>query len=280
MRLHVFSSHTSDNFFVLLEDGELAILIDPIDAAQADAQLKERGLRLEAILNTHWHPDHVGGNAELLAQWPEAKVYAGAVDADQIELITNHKVDVRLQADQQLKIGPFELTVLFTPGHTVGHISYRWHDHLFSGDVIFSGGAGNCRFGGDPGVLYQTFSQVLAALPEQVLVYPGHDYALKNLEMAHHLLPEDEAIAARLEHLRKEDTRTMSWFEPTSLGQERGFNLFMRVGEQALVSRLERDFGAELEAQRALSQSQDEAVWRTLRALRDRWQGPEQLFST
>lgn len=269
MRFHVLASEVSDNFFTLFEDGHVAILIDPIDADLAKAQLAELGLELLAIINTHWHPDHVGGNDALLEAWPKAKVYAGATDAEQIRRITSHGVDEELEGGQQLSLGPITFEVVDTPGHTMGHISLRWHDHLFSGDTIFSGGAGHCRSGGDAGTLYRTFNDVLQALPEQVLLYPGHDYTHKNLELGLELLPDDEAISAHIEVVIGKELR---WFEPTTIGQERQFNIFLRYKEPALRQAIERRFPELLEEQRALAAGdEDEAIWRALRALRDQW---------
>lgn len=269
MRFHVLASEVSDNFFTLFEDGQQAILIDPIDATLAQAQLKELGLELIAIVNTHWHPDHVGGNDALLTDWPEAKVYAGATDAEQIRRLTSRGVDVELKGGQSLELGPITFEVIDTPGHTMGHISLRWHDHLFSGDTIFSGGAGHCRAGGDAGVLYRTFDQVLMALPEQVLLYPGHDYTHKNLELGLELLPGDEAISA---HIEAVIGKALRWFEPTTIGQERQFNIFLRYREPALRQAIAQRFPALLDEQRVKAGGdEDEAIWRSLRALRDQW---------
>ena len=276
MRLCMLVSHVSDNRFVLFE-GESgatrwAVAVDPIDAAQVIARLEQDGRDLLAILNTHWHPDHVQGNAALLDRWPGASVLAGQGDALAIERLTQRPVHQRLEDGQDLELawGQLQLRVLATPGHTAGHISLLWRqEHLLCGDTIFSAGVGNCRFGGDPGQLYRTLTRVIDALPQATRLYPGHDYATRNLELAAHVLPEDPAIAQALAAARARPSDALT---VTTLGQERGYNLFLRTQEPALRQRLQERWPDLWRQQLSLAQDDpDEAAWRALRALRDDW---------
>ncbi len=268
MRVITLASEVSDNLFYLLEAQGHAILVDPIDAKGALRALQERGLMLDAILTTHWHPDHVSGHAEVIDAHPDAQLLAGAIDAEQVESLTGLRVHRRLRAGDVVTLGDASITILDTPGHTAGHISARVEDHLLVGDTMFSAGAGNCRFGGDAGALYRTFTDVLAPLPDTLRVYPGHDYAGKNLAMAASLLPEDAAIEAAAARVAGSPERGAI---VTTLGEERQHNVFMRTHEADLQQAMRERHPELVDAAAALTQDPSEITWRALRALRDSW---------
>lgn len=271
MHVHVLASKVSDNFFYLLEHDGLAALVDPIDAQQAIDAVRERELELVAILNTHWHPDHINGDVAVRAAFPEARVVAGAGDADQIELLLGDqglRVDERVRGGDVWRLGDAALRVLDAPGHTMGHVIFATDTHLLSGDVLFRAGSGHCRFGGDPGVLYRTYRDVLRALDGALLPCPGHDYAVKNLDLASALQPERADLLAAREEAAASPPRTLA-LKP--LSWERQHNPFMRYDDAALRAHLQENHAETFAAQRALSDDDDEATWRTLRRLRDQW---------
>lgn len=255
MRVHVIASGKTDNYFYLLSaaDGTDGLLIDPIDPEAALAALDEHGVTLRYVVNTHGHPDHIGGNAAVCAA-TGVPVYVHVGDASWLS-----SYDELLAGGDTLAVGDVALDVLETPGHTPGHISLYTPGHLFCGDTIFVGGAGNCRFGGDPRTLFRTFRDVLASLPGTTTIYPGHDYARTNLAFAESLEPENAARAAKLAALEGAAGHTLA-----TLDEERAYNPFLRTADP--------DFLEILRAQRPdLVGADPEETFVSLRRARDSW---------
>src|SRR3954467_13780859 len=156
-----------------------ALLVDPLEADQCLGAARKHGFSITQILNTHEHLDHTAGNAQVV-QATGARVLAHAAAASTIG-----GVDRGLSRGDVIKVGrTVELETLDTPGHTRAHVCLLAHGDapaLFCGDTLFNAGAGNCHNGGDPGLLYETFVNQLARLPEGTRVYPGHEYMARNL---------------------------------------------------------------------------------------------------
>ncbi len=274
MKLEIIKSDVGDNFFCLVvdESGQ-AVVFDPIDGEKAVERARRLDVEISHLVCTHFHPDHVGGNPTVLEAFPEAVVVASEIDRERIDaqFVPKGKrgVDETLSDGDRLEVGELSFEVLATPGHTPGHISLHMGHHLFSGDTIFVGGAGNCRFGGDPGVLFETFRDVLRELPPETVFYPGHDYAVRNAEFLLSLEPEQEEAKSVLEEAREAaaDGRLMR----TTLGRERAYNAFLRYDDPALKERLEEAHGDLLDEERSRAKSEDEAVFRCVRSLRNEW---------
>ena len=274
MNVEILRSTMSDNYFFLIADEQgRAALIDPIDGEQAVEFVKRHGYELKLLLNTHFHPDHVGGNQTVLQAFPEARVIAGSGDAPVIDQqfggAGQRGVDETVSGGDEVQLGQVILEVIDTPGHTPGHISFRVEHHLFSGDTIFVGGAGNCRFGGDPAILFETFRDVLRELPPETVFYPGHDYAVRNAQFLLSIEAEHPETMSVLEEAKAaaDDERLMQ----TTLGRERTYNAFMRFDDPKLKEALAASFGEQLQASRELSDSEEEAVFRCVRSLRNNW---------
>ncbi len=259
MQIHPIRSSVSDNWFYLLatDDGRDGLLIDPVDAPAALSAARGAGVEVTKVINTHWHPDHVAGN-EAVLQATSAQLF---VPAGESSLIAGNGVG--LEEGGELQVGDHVLRVLLTPGHTQAHISLLSGDHLFSGDVVFAAGAGNCRFG-DPLTLCRTFRQIIAALPDSTVFYPGHDYAVRNLEFALHLQP---GHAPALEELDR--SRGDSQLRLRTLGQERQYNPFLRMDEPDLQDRLRSHHAEAWDA--AAGRTDAERAFVATRALRNHW---------
>ncbi len=198
MKIEIIKSQKSDNFFYLLtaDDGGDGILIDPVDADAALARVEALGAQVKMVVNTHWHPDHTGGNAQVI----DATKASLAIPAQEAGWIADG--DQLLAPGDTLRVGDTELKVLLVPGHTQGHIALYAAPYLFSGDAIFVGGAGNARFG-SPQVLFRTFRDVLRPLPDDTIFYPGHDYAVRNFEFCLHVQPDNTAAQEALERAKE-----------------------------------------------------------------------------
>ena len=166
----------TDNYIWMLHDGRQAAVVDPGDAAPVFQALERLGLRLQAILVTHHHPDHVGG-VDALRDATGAVVYGPARERIPEPL-------VRLAQGDTVDVLGLRFTVIDVPGHTAGHIAYYAPDLdgaplLFCGDTLFSGGCGRL-FEGTPAQMLQSLDQ-LAALPGDTRVCCTHEYTLSNL---------------------------------------------------------------------------------------------------
>ena len=157
------------------------------------SQLQEMNLQLVWILETHAHGDHVTGAAGLqeITGAAIATGESGTGCADRI-----------LGDGECIVFGNEVLRVISTPGHTPGCITYHWRDRLFTGDTRVIGGCGRTDFqGGDPGALYDSITQRLFTLPDEALVYPGHDY--KGLRVS--CISQERGTNPRLAGLSREE---------------------------------------------------------------------------
>ncbi|HIK21641.1 MAG TPA: hydroxyacylglutathione hydrolase [Synechococcus sp. M44_DOE_062] len=219
-----------DNYIYLLYDPDTATaaVVDPAVAEPVLEKLTELGAELVAIFNTHHHHDHVGGNRQLLARYPQAAVYAGEADWGRIPGQT-----VGLKAGETVVFGDQRATVLFVPGHTRGHIAYYFPDSgdLFCGDTLFAGGCGRL-FEGTPEQMVGSLDQ-LRRLPEPTRVWCAHEYTLNNLRFALTVDGENPDLRARYQKvaaLRQSGSPTV----PSTIGEERRTNPFLRWDQSAL----------------------------------------------
>lgn len=238
----------SDNYVWVLHQGTNAVAVDPGDAVPVKALMKRLGASLTGILLTHHHADHVGGVAELLAQWA-VPVYGPA--AENIPV-----VDRPLKAGARVRLPEIgvEFDVIDVGGHTLGHIAYAGAGVLFSGDTLFAGGCGRV-FEGTPEQMWASLSR-LAALPPQTRVYCAHEYTAGNLRFALAVEPDNDRLRRREQEvmaLRQAGRPTV----PSDLGLEFDTNPFLRVGVPEVRRAAEQFSGATL--------ANDAAVFAALR---------------
>ena len=259
----IWTGNAYRNFNYLIacpETGE-ALAVDPLDHRKCLAAAQAKGWEITWILNTHEHFDHTGGNGAV-RQATGAHIMAHANAGDAIE-----GMDRGLGAGDVVRVGKaVELLALDTPGHTMSHIcllSQTDQPALFCGDTLFNAGAGNCHNGGHPNELYDTFAAQLDRLPDNTLIYPGHDYITNNLAFTLDREPDNEAAANLLATL--EESHDPDAAMVTTLAQEREFNTFFRLTSPSVVQRLREAF-----ADLGESPSPRE-VFLKLRELRNNW---------
>jgi len=223
-----------DNYVMVIERAGRAAVVDPALADPVAAALAERGLELEAILQTHHHSDHIGGTPGLLARWPAAAVVAASADRERIPLQTRG-----VSGDDSFTLLGEPVRVLAVPGHTRAHIAFWLPEsgHLFCGDTLFVGGCGRLFEGTAEQMLASL--QRLAALPEPTLVWCAHEYSENNLAWAHAEAPADAAIADRLAAVRLLRASGHPSV-PTTIAAERRTNLFLRAADAGELARLRR----------------------------------------
>ena len=231
LEIHQFPC-LSDNYGFLLHDpdsGETAC----IDTPDAETYLREaqaKGWRITQIWNTHWHPDHAGGNEAIKAA-TGCTITAPLVDAPKIA-----GIDRTVGQGDTVSLGAWTAHVIDVGGHTMGHIAYHLPEAgiAFVGDSVFALGCGR-MFEGTPPQFWASLSR-LKALPSETTLYCAHEYTASNARFALHADPDNadlQAYAAQIEKARAGGKPTV----PTPLSRELATNPFLRADDPALTAR-------------------------------------------
>ena len=227
--VHAFA----DNYIWVIRDHYHAAVIDPGDASPVLDYLSREKLQLIAILNTHHHHDHVGGNAGLLREFA-VPVYGPANES--ISTLTHRLKECGDRENEEgcVYLPEFSLSfrVLDIPGHTAGHIAYYGANLLFCGDTLFACGCGRL-FEGTPQQMIESLDK-LADLPKETLIYCGHEYTLSNIRFARKVEPGNPLLARRdmeVEELRNKNVPTL----PSTIAVEKGTNPFLRCDEPEVI---------------------------------------------
>jgi hydroxyacylglutathione hydrolase len=211
-----------DNFgFILLDvDTGLVGCVDTPDPGAIQAQLSLFGHRLDLILNTHWHSDHAGGNAEL-----RAATGARLIGPEEVARLDH--VDEIVSGGETIRLGATEFRVIPCGGHTLGHVAYYapLDQVVFVGDALFAMGCGRI-FEGTPAQMWESL-QRLSALPDSTRVYFAHEYTEQNARFALSLQEHEDTRKRADEVARQREGGRMT--VPTTILEEKRTNPFLRA---------------------------------------------------
>jgi hydroxyacylglutathione hydrolase len=222
----------TDNYVWLIHDGDSGetAAVDPSVADPVLDAAAAKGWRLGQVLNTHWHPDHTGGNQAIQAA--TGCTITAPAEAERVS-----KIDRVVAEGDRVRVCGAEAVVWHIPAHTAGHIAYYFEDEgmIFVGDTMFAMGCGRL-FEGTAEQMYANLQRI-AALPAGVRIYCGHEYTLANARFAAQADPGNPAIAVRLaEVTAQRDAGTVTL--PTTVAEERETNPFVRATNVEEFARL------------------------------------------
>jgi hydroxyacylglutathione hydrolase len=214
----------SDNYVWLVHepDSGETIAVDPAVAEPVLAEADARGWKITQIWNTHWHPDHTGGNAAI------KEATGCTITGPEAESARIPTLDRKVKEGDVVKLGAVEARVLDVPAHTAGHIAFHFaSDHAaFVGDTLFAMGCGRLF----EGTAEQMFANMrkLEALGDDTRIYCAHEYTQSNGRFALTVEPDNAALIARMEQVNAMRERAEPTV-PTTIALERATNPFMRA---------------------------------------------------
>ena len=250
MKVEIIPCLTDNYSYLIFEKktGTVSI-VDPSEFDACDKIIKKYK-KLDYILNTHHHADHVDGNIKLKEKY-NSKILAHNLDKARIP-----GIDILLNEDQEKKIGNLEFKVIFIPGHTKGHIAFYFYKEkiVFTGDTLFSLGCGRI-FEGTHEDMFNSLNK-LKNLPPETKVYCGHEYTKTNLEFclkydSKNLFLKKKSAVINLNTANNVPTI------PTTIGEEIKTNIFFRCNDVGLKQALN------------LKDSSDQEIFTKLRDLKD-----------
>ncbi len=255
-QLYTESPLKNFNYFIEYKEGEV-IAVDPLLSDQVEAWATQNKKKISVIIITHEHLDHINAKDELKRR-TGAEVWAHESCKGVLK-----NIDRYLKHGEKIQlINDAELDILHTPGHTKTHICLLISQNgrqksIITMDTVFNAGVGNCKQGGDPKTLFKTIVKLNNMLDENVKLYPGHDYILKNLKFTTQVEPGNFYAKDLLEQIKMYADRGFA----TTISQERGMNTFFRLDSKEIRENLD---GID-------HHSSDEEVFLKLRELRDKF---------
>ena len=240
-----------DNYSYLIFDKKTntVSIVDPSEFEKCDQTIKKYA-KLDYILNTHHHFDHVDGNLKLKEKY-NCKILGFEKDKDRIP-----GIDISLKDNVTFKIGDLEFNVIFVPGHTTGHIAFYFKKEkvLFSGDTLFSLGCGRV-FEGSHKEMFLSLNK-LKNLPEETKIYCGHEYTKKNLDFCIKYDIKNQLLKKKAQIINSNLRKNLPTI-PTRLGEELKTNIFFRCSNKSVKQALN------------LEDSSDQEIFSKLRDLKD-----------
>ncbi len=228
-------------YLVICDATQEAAIIDAPEFEPVVARVEASGARVTKILSTHHHPDHSAANPQLAKHYG-APVYGHVSDSERLPGFSQG-----VDEGDTVDVGQETARVFFIPSHTMGHVAYVFDNAraLFSGDMLFAGGCGRL-FEGDAQMMYDALCVKLAALPDDMRVFCGHEYTESNLVFAASVEPENEAVREKLDRVQAiRSNAAADWHDatesemtiPSTLAEEKATNPFMRAPDATELGR-------------------------------------------
>lgn len=255
-QLYTDSGLRNFTYFIIINKADCYV-IDPWDSSMVNDYLEYNNLTIKAIINTHEHWDHTQGNKELINQH-HCEVWGHKNGEGKIPGLSR-----TFTGGENVSLSDtVTLEILDTPGHSLAHLCFLLYKNnfpkaLFSGDILFNAGVGNCHNGGNVEELYETITDKFSTLADDIIVYPGHDYLQNNLNFTLSREPSNSTAKLWLSKYQQYDIHAQPL--TTTMADERQFNTFLRLENEEIRKNL--SFPAENNKQ----------VFVALRALRDKW---------
>ena len=229
-------------YLAICDETQAAAIVDAPEEDPVVARVEATGAKVELILSTHHHFDHSMANPQLAERYG-VPVYGHTSDAERLPGQT-----VGVDEGDEIRIGQQRGRVLFIPSHTMGHVAYVFDEAraVFTGDMLFAGGCGRL-FEGNAEMMYDALCVKLAALPDDTLVYCGHEYTETNLKFALTVEPDNPEIRERYERVREIRARAADdWHDataaemtiPSTIALEKATNPFMRAADAKELGRI------------------------------------------
>jgi len=242
----------NDNFSYIIHEDNTGIVgvIDPSEFYPIDELISKKYKKIDFILNTHHHFDHVGGNKKIKEKY-KSKVVGSKIDKNRIP-----EIDILLSDNDSFKFGTLIFKIMFAPGHTSGHICFYCEEEkiIFTGDTLFSLGCGRI-FEGSYKQMFNSLN-IIKKLPKETNIYCGHEYTKKNLEFCLKYDKNNEGLNIKKIWIEKRLQDRLPSI-PVSLGSELSNNIFFRCDDLSVKKNL------------GMQNSSAEEVFKKLRDLKD-----------
>ena len=232
----------SDNYSYLIKDKKtnLVGVVDPSEFNPVDIEISKTYKKLDFILNTHHHNDHVGGNMDLKKKY-NSKIICSSYDEKKIP-----GVDIKKSDGDQFSLGETNFKIIHIPGHTLGHIALYSEkaNVIFTGDTLFSLGCGRI-FEGTFEQMFESLEKI-KNLPKNTMLYCGHEYTEKNGQFCISIDKENVRLRNRINDVKNKAQKKLPTL-PISLGEEIETNIFLRCDDKKIKSNLKMDNNSKLE---------------------------------
>jgi|TARA_B110000438_G_scaffold278909_1_gene302878 hydroxyacylglutathione hydrolase len=242
----------NDNYSYIIHDdtSDLVGVIDPSEYSPIDILLEKKYKKLDYILNTHHHLDHVGGNIELKKKY-NSKIVGSKIDNRRIP-----EIDIMLDDGERFKFGSIDFITMLIPGHTNGHIAFysELNKVLFTGDTLFSLGCGKV-FEGTYKQMFDSLNRI-KKLPKDTKIYCGHEYTRKNFDFCLKYEKNNKFLKKKFSWIEDRISKKLPTI-PTSLQEELDTNIFLRCDNISVKNELK------------MSDSPEELIFEKLRNLKD-----------